>query len=36
MFQFHYGSIKIIAKGDIMPYQDLFQFHYGSIKIFFW
>ncbi len=33
MFQFHYGSIKIVAHLSLDGFALLFQFHYGSIKM---
>ena len=33
MFQFHYGSIKILPAVNVGVGVELFQFHYGSIKI---
>ena len=33
LFQFHYGSIKIIPSNVVISAVPLFQFHYGSIKI---
>ena len=33
MFQFHYGSIKIISTELLALLVLMFQFHYGSIKI---
>ncbi len=33
MFQFHYGSIKILEQFVKIINRFLFQFHYGSIKI---
>ena len=33
MFQFHYGSIKMMQPEKEVDGLTLFQFHYGSIKI---
>ena len=34
LFQFHYGSIKIVVYIQIFHHNHVFQFHYGSIKIY--
>ena len=33
MFQFHYGSIKMLGSSLAPNNINLFQFHYGSIKM---
>ena len=33
LFQFHYGSIKIVLFLQVVGVFFVFQFHYGSIKI---